>query len=126
MGLRGCAQNKKECAEAVNETLRPIRERRAALDDATIEAVLRDGAARARAVASDTMTRRPLGDGPALEPPCATSPRLVASATTSNERQGKAHRRETRTAFAVRAGQATEAHQELAHDLAPGEAEGCT
>ena len=57
MGLRGCMQNKKECAEAVNEYFRPIRERRAALDDATIEDILRDGAERARAVASDTMAR---------------------------------------------------------------------
>ena len=55
LGLRGCMQNKKECTEAVNEYLRPIRERRAQLDDATIEAILKDGAERARAVASETM-----------------------------------------------------------------------
>jgi tryptophanyl-tRNA synthetase len=54
-GLRGCMQNKRECAEAVNEYLRPIRARRAEIDDATVEAILRDGAERARAVASDTM-----------------------------------------------------------------------
>lgn len=57
LGLRGCMQNKKECTEAVNEYLRPIRARRAELDDATIEAILKDGAERARAVASDTMAR---------------------------------------------------------------------
>ena len=57
MGLRGCMQNKKECTEAVNEYLRPIRARRAALDDATIDDILRDGADRARAVAAETMTR---------------------------------------------------------------------
>ena len=56
-GVRGCMTNKKECAEAVNEYLRPIRERRRALDDATIEDILRDGAERARAVAADTMSR---------------------------------------------------------------------
>jgi tryptophanyl-tRNA synthetase len=56
-GLRGCMQNKKECTEAVNEYLRPIRARRAELDDATIEEILRNGAERARAVASDTMSK---------------------------------------------------------------------
>lgn len=56
-GIRGCMQNKKECTEAVNEYLRPIRARRADLDDSTIEEILRDGADRARAVASDTMDK---------------------------------------------------------------------
>ncbi|RYG24063.1 tryptophan--tRNA ligase [bacterium] len=56
-GIRGCMQNKKECTEAVNEYLRPIRARRAELDDAAIEEILRDGAERARAVASDTMDK---------------------------------------------------------------------
>jgi len=55
-GLRGCSANKKECTEAVNEYLRPIRQRRAELDDATITDILRDGAERARAVASATLT----------------------------------------------------------------------
>ena len=54
-GVRGCMQNKTECIEAVNEFLRPMRERRAALDDDTIEDILRDGANRARAVAEETM-----------------------------------------------------------------------
>ncbi len=54
-GLRGCSANKKECTEAVNEYLRPIRQRRAELDDATITEILRDGAERARAVASATL-----------------------------------------------------------------------
>lgn len=54
-GERGCAQNKKELTELLNEYLRPIRERRAQLDDATIEEILRDGAERARAVAAQTM-----------------------------------------------------------------------
>jgi tryptophanyl-tRNA synthetase len=54
-GLRGCSQNKNECIEAVNEFLRPIRERRAQLDDATIEEILIRGAAEAREVAQQTM-----------------------------------------------------------------------
>lgn len=54
-GERGCMQNKTVCIEAVNEYLRPMRERRAQLDDATIEEILRDGAERAHAVAAETM-----------------------------------------------------------------------
>jgi tryptophanyl-tRNA synthetase len=54
-GLRGCMQNKTECAEAINEFLRPIRERRAQLDDGTVEEILKDGAERAREVAAETM-----------------------------------------------------------------------
>lgn len=56
-GLRGCMTSKNELIECLNEYLRPMRERRAALDDATIEDILRDGAERARAVAADTMDR---------------------------------------------------------------------
>lgn len=56
-GLRGCMTSKSELIECLNEYLRPMRERRAALDDATIEDILRDGAERARAVAADTMDR---------------------------------------------------------------------
>lgn len=55
-GVRGCMQNKKECTEAVNEYLRPLRERRAALSDDDIEDVLRLGAKRAREVAAATMS----------------------------------------------------------------------
>jgi len=54
-GERGCMQNKKELAEILNEYLRPMRERRAQLDDATIEKILRDGAERARGFAAKTM-----------------------------------------------------------------------
>lgn len=54
-GDRGCMQNKKELTEVVNEFFRPMRARRAALDDATIEDIIRDGAARARARAGQTM-----------------------------------------------------------------------
>lgn len=54
-GLRGCVQNKRLCVEAVNEALRPIRERRAQLHESDIEQVLASGADRARAFASQTM-----------------------------------------------------------------------
>lgn len=55
-GLRGCMQNKKECTEAINEYLRPMRARRALLDDGAIEEILTQGAIEAREVASATMT----------------------------------------------------------------------
>lgn len=54
-GIRGCMQSKKECTEVVNEYLRPMRERRKAVDDATIEDILQDGARRATEVAAATM-----------------------------------------------------------------------
>ena len=54
-GLRGCSQNKKELTEAVNEFFRPMRERRRALDDGTIEGILKDGAERASSVAAETL-----------------------------------------------------------------------
>lgn len=55
-GIRGCMQNKLECTEVVNEYLRPIRDRRKQLDDGAIEEILRDGAEKAREVASATMS----------------------------------------------------------------------
>jgi tryptophanyl-tRNA synthetase len=65
LGLRGCMQNKKECTEAVNEYLRPMRERRAQLDDATIQDILTQGAIQAREVAAATMeeVREAMGIG---------------------------------------------------------------
>jgi tryptophanyl-tRNA synthetase len=54
-GLRGCMQNKQVCTEVVNEYLRPMRERRKELDDATIEEILNRGAGEATEVASATM-----------------------------------------------------------------------
>jgi len=54
-GLRGCMQNKKDLTEYLNEFLRPFRERRAQIDDASIEEILKEGAIGAREVASDTM-----------------------------------------------------------------------
>lgn len=54
-GERGCMQSKTELIEIINEKLRPIRERRAALDDDAISTILRDGAERARSFAQKTM-----------------------------------------------------------------------
>lgn len=54
-GLRGCVQNKRECAEAINEALRPFRERRRQIDDPTVEEILRRGAEEAREFASRTL-----------------------------------------------------------------------
>lgn len=54
-GERGCMQNKRELIEAINETLRPIRERRSQLDDATVEQILQEGAGEAREFAAKTM-----------------------------------------------------------------------
>jgi len=57
-GERGCGQSKKELAEIINANLEPIRARRAELeaDPSAVEAVLRLGAEKARAAASETMT----------------------------------------------------------------------
>ncbi len=54
-GKRGCVQNKKELIEVINEFLRPMRDLRARLDDATIEDVLRKGAVKASERAEQTM-----------------------------------------------------------------------
>ena len=53
-GLRGCMVNKQLCIEAVNEALRPIRERRKAFEH-DIDEILQKGAEEARKVASKTM-----------------------------------------------------------------------
>jgi len=54
-GERGCMLNKKECTEAINESLRPIRARRSSIDDSTLEDILARGAEQARVVAAATM-----------------------------------------------------------------------
>lgn len=54
-GERGCMQNKKELTEAINEYFRPIRERRKQLDDGAIREILKRGADKASAVASETL-----------------------------------------------------------------------
>lgn len=54
-GIRGCMKNKTECIEVINEYLRPMRERRAHLDDDAIREILKRGAEKARERASMTM-----------------------------------------------------------------------
>jgi len=57
-GALGCVQDKRDLAEALNEYLRPIRERRAlfAADVAQVERIITEGTERAREVAIETMT----------------------------------------------------------------------
>lgn len=54
-GALGCVDCKSELAERLNATLRPVRERRASLDAAQVDAILADGAEKARAVAAGTL-----------------------------------------------------------------------
>lgn len=54
-GERGCMQNKKELIEVLNEYLRPLRERRAAISDHDLDDILADGAKRATEFAARTM-----------------------------------------------------------------------
>jgi tryptophanyl-tRNA synthetase len=54
-GERGCMQNKNECISAVNEYLRPIRERRAGISDSDIDDILKQGASEASEFAEQTM-----------------------------------------------------------------------
>jgi tryptophanyl-tRNA synthetase len=59
IGSHGAAELKRRATEAVNERLRPIRERRAQLtrDRAHLRAIVRDGSAAARAIAQRTLTQ---------------------------------------------------------------------
>jgi tryptophanyl-tRNA synthetase len=54
-GALGCVDCKGELAEKLNATLRPVRERRAALDTRHVAAILARGAEKARAVAKETL-----------------------------------------------------------------------
>ncbi|MGH7716141.1 MAG: tryptophan--tRNA ligase [Vulcanimicrobiaceae bacterium] len=54
-GALGCVQCKGELAEKLNDYLRPIRERRASIDDATIAKIIAEGTEKARIVASRTL-----------------------------------------------------------------------
>jgi tryptophanyl-tRNA synthetase len=54
-GALGCVDCKTECAEALNLFMRPVRERRSAINPSTIPAILEEGAEKARAVASATL-----------------------------------------------------------------------
>ncbi|MBD5635908.1 MAG: tryptophan--tRNA ligase, partial [Candidatus Eremiobacteraeota bacterium] len=54
-GALGCVDCKSECAERLNERMRPVRERRASIDPASVERILTNGAQRARDVARATL-----------------------------------------------------------------------
>jgi tryptophanyl-tRNA synthetase len=54
-GALGCVDCKSELAETLNALLRPARERRASIDRARVDQILRDGSAKAREVANATM-----------------------------------------------------------------------
>jgi tryptophanyl-tRNA synthetase len=54
-GALGCVDCKSECAERLNGYLRPVRERRASIDPATVDRILLSGAERARDVARATL-----------------------------------------------------------------------
>jgi tryptophanyl-tRNA synthetase len=56
-GALGCVQDKSDLAEALNEFLRPLRERRAlfAADTSQVERIIADGTARARELAAETL-----------------------------------------------------------------------
>jgi tryptophanyl-tRNA synthetase len=54
-GALGCVDCKSECAAAMEHFLRPVRERRASLDPATVDRILADGEEKARAVAAGTL-----------------------------------------------------------------------
>ncbi|HEY0797740.1 MAG TPA: tryptophan--tRNA ligase, partial [Candidatus Baltobacteraceae bacterium] len=54
-GALGCVSCKGELAEKLNETLGPVRERRAALDPSRVAAILDEGTQRAQAVAKATL-----------------------------------------------------------------------
>ena len=54
-GALGCVDCKSECAERLNGYLRPVRERRAAIDPASVDRILTLGAQRARDVARGTL-----------------------------------------------------------------------
>jgi tryptophanyl-tRNA synthetase len=55
-GALGCVDCKTELAERLNETLRPIRARRAEIDPARVDGILGEGAEKARAIASRTLS----------------------------------------------------------------------
>jgi tryptophanyl-tRNA synthetase len=59
IGSRGAAELKRRATEAVNERLRPIRERRAELinDRGQLRAILREGSTAAREIAQNTLTQ---------------------------------------------------------------------
>jgi tryptophanyl-tRNA synthetase len=59
IGSRGAAELKRRATEAVNEHLRPMRDRRAELmrDRGYLRTMVRDGSARARSIARETLAQ---------------------------------------------------------------------
>ncbi|WP_201353938.1 tryptophan--tRNA ligase [Hydrogenimonas urashimensis] len=56
-GTIGCIDCKKICAQSIDRLLEPMRERRATLDDGTIDAIVEEGNARAKNEAAATMAK---------------------------------------------------------------------
>jgi tryptophanyl-tRNA synthetase len=56
-GTIGCFDCKKLCAQSINRLLEPMHERRAKLDDATVDAIVEKGNAAAKAEAAATMEK---------------------------------------------------------------------
>ena len=56
-GTIGCFDCKKLCAQSIDKLLAPMHERRAKLDDATVDAILEEGNAAAKKEASETMEK---------------------------------------------------------------------
>jgi tryptophanyl-tRNA synthetase len=56
-GTIGCFDCKKLCAQSINRLLEPMHERRAQLDDATVDAIVEQGNAAAKAEAAATMEK---------------------------------------------------------------------
>jgi tryptophanyl-tRNA synthetase len=54
-GALGCVACKGELAESINALLRPIRERRESIGAAQVDAIVREGSAKAREIASETI-----------------------------------------------------------------------
>ncbi len=54
-GALGCVDCKSEAAERLNDFMRPARERRGAIDPASVDGILAEGAEKARAVARETL-----------------------------------------------------------------------
>ena len=54
-GALGCVDCKMELAESINRELRPLRERRAQIDTATVREIVESGSERARTIAESTL-----------------------------------------------------------------------
>jgi tryptophanyl-tRNA synthetase len=68
-GALGCVDCKSELSAATNAYLRPLRARRAELDEASVESILASGARKVRAVAAETIARVKAAMQIGAEPP---------------------------------------------------------